>query len=80
MNTTKQTLEMLSSVSRPKLRISEIEALIERSRAIIPTPSRRSLVALCENGTLETAPRRRRNAPYLVYEDSFLRWIENDGF
>lgn len=66
---------MLRSVSRPKLKLIEVESLLAETRAIVPTPSRRALVALCESGTLETAPRRRPNSPYLVYEDSLIEWM-----
>jgi hypothetical protein len=76
MNTTQRTLDLI----RPKLRLSEVERLIRIKRIIVPPLSRRTLLALCEDGTLETAPGRRANQTYLIYEDSFLKWVrEMDG-
>ena len=65
---------------RPKMRLSEIERIIRVHRIIVPPPSRSTLIRMCEDGTFETA----RNSPaklgWLVYEDSFLRWVEGlDG-
>lgn len=35
---------------------------------------------MCEDGTLEHAPRQTSRDHYLIYEDSFLKWIrEMDG-
>ena len=59
------------------LRLSEIERLIRTQRLIVPPPSRSTLIGLCDNGTFETAPRRRSRDPYLVTENSFLRWVES---
>jgi len=58
------------------LRLSEIERIIRTNRIIVPTPSRRYLVALCEDGTFMTADRKSARCPYLVFEDSFLKWVE----
>ena len=67
-------------ITRPKLRISEVERLIRINRIIVPPLSRRSLIAMCEDGTLEHAPRRRPSERYLIYEDSFLKWVRDmDG-
>ncbi|HQZ96578.1 MAG TPA: hypothetical protein PLP21_09685 [Pyrinomonadaceae bacterium] len=77
MNTTKHTLDF---TARPKLRLSEVARLIRINRIIIPPLSRRKLVAMCEDGTLEHAPRQTSRDHYLIYEDSFLKWIrEMDG-
>ena len=77
MNTTQQLLKL---TPRPKLRISEVERLIRIHRIIIPPPSRRTLIAMCEDGRFETAPRRSARANYLIYEDSFLSWVKSlDG-
>lgn len=74
---TKRTLDFNT---RPKLRLSEIERLIRAKRIIMPPPSRRNLLMLCEDGTFETAPRNGIRSHYLVYEDSFLKWLqEMDG-
>ncbi|MBV9215924.1 MAG: hypothetical protein JO053_07075 [Acidobacteria bacterium] len=65
---------------RPKLRLSEIDRLIRIHRILIPPPARNTLIAMCEDGTFETAPRPNERSPWLVYEDSFLRWVEElDG-
>lgn len=72
----KNTQHLTDLAARPKLRLSEIERLIRMNRIIVPVPSRRALIMMCEDGTFETAPRRRTGGAYLVYEDSFLRWIK----
>ncbi len=72
MNITKRLLDLSP---RPKLRLSEIEKLIRKHRIVVPPPSRRTLVALCEEGKLETA-KRSAGLPYLVFEDSFLKWVK----
>ena len=73
MNTTQRLLDL---EPRPKLRISEIERLIRIHRIITPPLSRRKIIAMCEDGTLEHAPRRNAGTNYLVYEDSFLKWVK----
>lgn len=62
---------------RPKLRLAEIESLIRKHRIIVPALSRRALIALCEDGTLETAGNAPTKVGWLVFEDSFLRWVRN---
>ena len=57
------------------LRLSEIEKLIRIHRIVVPPLSRSALVALCEDGTFETAPRRTTRGRYLVSEASFLEWV-----
>ncbi len=74
MTITKQLLDLSP---RPKLRLSEIERLIRKHRIIVPVPSRRTLISLCEDGTLEAAPRASSHNSWLVYEDSFLAWVKN---
>ena len=74
---TQQTLDF---TSRTKLRLSEIEHIIRKHRIIVPPPSRRTLIEMCESGTFETAGGRRASQPWLVYEDSFLKWVRSlDG-
>ena len=70
----KRTLEF---VPRPKLRLSEIERLIKEHRIIIPPPSRQTLVRMCEAGTFETVGARPTSAGWLVFEDSFLKWLKS---
>ncbi len=73
MTTTKRKLDLRT---RPLLRLSEIERIIKDNRIIVPTPSRRMLTEMCDDGTFRTAKRRKKRSPYLVYEDSFLAWVE----
>ena len=73
MNTTKRLLDL---PPRTKLTLTEVERLIKRHRILVPTPSRRKLIELCEEGTLETPPHR-LGATWLVYEDSFLAWVHS---
>ncbi len=72
--------QMLRQRSRTKLRLSEVERLIKEHRIIIPPPSRPTLVNLCENGTFETVGGRPTRLGWLVFEDSFWNWANNqDG-
>ena len=65
---------------RPKLRLSEVQRLIERNRIIVPTPTRRTLSNMCEDGRLETAANPPSKLGWLVYEDSFWKWVRSlDG-
>ena len=65
---------------RTKLRLGEIERLMRQHRILVPVPSRPALVALCEDGTFETAGGRVTKFGWLVYEDSFWRWVKSlDG-
>lgn len=67
-------------IPRPKLRLSEIERLIKKHRIIVPPLSRATLVNFCEDGTFETAGMRPASVGWLVYEDSFWRWVTSlDG-
>lgn len=73
MTTTKRLLDLLP---RPQLRLSEIERLIRIHRIIVPPLSRRALRELCEDGTFETADGKPSKMGWLVFEDSFLKWVE----
>lgn len=74
MTTRKQLLDL-----QPKtmLRLSEVERLIRIHRIVVPPLSRHALIALCEDGTFETAPRRTTRGRYLVSEASFLEWVRD---
>ena len=72
MNTIQHSLDL---PLRTKIRLSEIERLIRKHRIIVPPLSRRALVAMCEDGTFETAKRKSPGQSWLVYEDSFLDWL-----
>jgi hypothetical protein len=63
--------------SRPKLRLGEIERIIKMHRIIIPPPSRQTLIRMCEEGVFETAGNSASRTGWLVYEESFLKWIED---
>ena len=76
MNTTKQLLELSP---RPVIRLSEIDRLIKRHRIMIPAPSRPKLISLCQSGVFETVGNEPTSFGWLVYEDSFLKWVENLG-
>ncbi len=62
---------------RPKMRLSEIERLIKKHRIIVPPPSRQTLIRLCEDGTFETAGSGPNAIGWLVFEDSFVRWVRS---
>lgn len=72
MNTTQRLLDLSP---RTVLRLSEVERLIRIHRIVIPPLASRTLQKMCEDGTLETAPRLGRR--WLVYEDSFLDWVKS---
>ena len=74
MNTTQHLLDL---TPRPILRLSEIERLIRKHRIIVPPPSRRSLMRLCEDGEFETVGDKPKTIGWLVYEDSFLKWVKS---
>jgi hypothetical protein len=62
------------------MRLAEVERLIRKHRIIVPPLSRASLITMCEEGTLETAGKLPSKVGWLVYEDSFLRWVKSlDG-
>ena len=65
---------------RTKLRLSEVERLIKKHRIIVPTPSRRTLSNMCEDGRFETPSIQPGKMGWLVYEDSFWKWARGlDG-
>ena len=70
-------LEQTLDTSRAKLRLSEIEKLIRKHRIIIPPLSRPTLISMCEDGTFETAGTAPTSLGWLVYEDSFLKWVRS---
>ena len=67
--------QMLIYDGRTKLRLSEIEDLMKKHRIIIPPLSRRTLTKMCEVGAFETAGRKPTTFGWLVYEDSFWKWV-----
>lgn len=73
----KNTQRTLDIPSRTKLRLGEVERLIRKHRIIVPPPTRKTLIGMCEDGTLETAGTSPTKLGWLVYEDSFLKWISS---
>jgi hypothetical protein len=76
MNTTKRLLDISP---RPVLRLSEIDRLIRKHRILVPAPSRPTLIAFCLEGVFETVGNQPTKFGWLVFEDSFLNWVENLG-
>ena len=74
MKNTKRTLDLSQ---RTKLRLGEIERLIRKHRIIVPPPTRKTLIAMCEDGTFETVGNARTKLGWLVFEDSFLKWVKS---
>lgn len=70
------TQRLLDTPARTVLRLSEIDRLIRTHRIIVPAPSRPKLISLCLTGTFETVGGEATTFGWLVYEDSFLRWVE----
>ncbi len=60
---------------RTKLRLTEIDRLIRKHRIIVPPLTRRALTAMCEDGTFETVGTAPTKLGWLVFEDSFLKWV-----
>lgn len=58
------------------MRLSEIERLIKKHLIIVPPPSRQTLIRMCEEGIFETAGNKRSRIGWLVYADSFKKWVE----
>ena len=73
MNQIKQTLD---TKTRSKLRLTEIERLINKHRIIVPPPNRRTLLRMCETGIFETVGGEPTKMGWLVYEDSFWEWAK----
>ena len=61
---------------RPKLRLSEVERLIKTHRIIVPPPTRHTFIKMCEEGSFETLGTKATNVGWLVFEDSFWKWVE----
>ena len=62
---------------RPVVKLSEIERVIRKHRIMLPPPSRQTLIRMCESGVFETVRESPGRSGWLVYEDSFIRWIES---
>ncbi|MGD9629198.1 MAG: hypothetical protein AB7V18_08130 [Pyrinomonadaceae bacterium] len=72
--------QLNETIVRTKLRLSQVERLIEKHRVIVPPPSRRTLINMCEDGRFETASNPPGPLGWLVYEDSFWSWVRSlDG-
>jgi hypothetical protein len=72
-NTMTQTLD---TRPRTKLRLAEVERLIKQHRIIVPPLSRRLLTKMCEEGRFETVGTKPTALGWLVYEDSFWKWVK----
>lgn len=69
----KHTLEMNI---QPVMKLSEIERLIKKHRIVVPPLSRQTLIRMCEAGIFETVSENPGKSGWLVYEVSFLKWVE----
>lgn len=77
MNKIQQTDEIRI---RTKLRISEVDRLIKKHKIIVPAPTRRTLHNMCEDGRFETAANPPGRIGWLIYEESFWKWVRSlDG-
>ncbi len=75
----KSTKHLFDTAPRSVLRLSEVDRLIRRHRIIVPPPSRPKLIALCSSGVFETVGGQPTSFGWLVYEDSFLKWVDGLG-
>ncbi len=71
------TQQALEYRPRPKIRLSEIERLLRKHRIIVPPLSRQTLIKMCEEGRFETCGDAPTMVGWLVYEDSFWRWVKS---
>jgi hypothetical protein len=72
--------QLLNADLRPVIRLSEVEKLIKRHRILTPPPSRKTLQRMCEDGTFDAVGNAPTTLGWLIYEDSFLRWVNSlDG-
>lgn len=69
--------QLLHHENRTKLRLSEIERLIRKHRIIVPPLSRSTLARMCESGEFETSGNAPTKFGWLVYEDSFWKWVKS---
>ena len=58
----------------PVLRLSYIEDVLKHTRAIVPVPSRQTLINLIEDGTLVGE---KKSFGYIVTEKSFKAWVRS---
>jgi len=80
MNSAANNMKQTLKEERTMLRLSEIERLMKEKRIIVPPPARRTLTQMCEEGVFETPGNKPTSLGWLVYEDSFWRWVrELDG-
>ncbi|MEP6945516.1 MAG: hypothetical protein ABJA02_06320 [Acidobacteriota bacterium] len=74
---TSTTKRLLDNAPRPVLRLGEIARLIRAHRIIVPPLSRPKLIDMCASGIFETVGDRPTSMGWLVYEDSFLKWVDS---
>lgn len=75
-----EVIKRTSDTKRTRMRLSEIEKIIRRDRILIPPPARSTLIGLIEDGTFEATGPEPTKFGWLVYEDSFWRWVKSlDG-
>ena len=68
--------QVFDTQTRSKLRLTEVERLINKHRIIVPPLSRRSLIRMCEEGVFETVGLAPTKFGWLIYEDSFWKWVK----
>ena len=59
---------------RPAMRLREIEIILRQTRVLTPVPSRPTLIALIDSGTLEA---KKMSNVWMVYVDSFHAWVKS---
>ena len=69
--------QALDISNRPTMRLGEIERLIKKHRIIMPPLSRATLIRMCEDNTFEAVGGAATKLGWLVYEDSFLKWLDD---
>lgn len=60
--------------TRPCLRLSRIEEILQQTKIVDPVPSRKTLIRALEQGLLDG---KKMKSGWIVYEDSFKVWVRS---
>ena len=73
-------MQQMNDIQRTRIRLAEVERIIRKERILVPPPSRSTLIGLIEDGTFEATSSTPTKFGWLIYEDSFRRWVRSlDG-
>lgn len=73
-------MQQMNDTKRARMRLAEVERIIRKERILVPPPSRSALIGMIEDGTFEATSSSPTKFGWLIYEDSFRRWVRSlDG-